>query len=185
MVFTRRSRRGLTFFEAMVVFTIIAILVALVYLATRRLMVESKVTRAREEQRVISRALQNYFVDNYSWPTQGQGLDVLNAPVSYLASIPQDIFANREPVSIPYAYRTYDAGGALLWLLVSRGPDGDIDIDEQFPPPVTTSTGSGGGSSPRIAFNALPELLVNLSYDPTNGLRSQGDIYTVAPFPMN
>jgi type II secretory pathway pseudopilin PulG len=171
----------MTFYELTVVFIIVAILVALAFLATRRLTVETELARVREEQRVISRALQNYFVDQYDFPRQSQGLTVLSEPVTYLASIPQDIFARGEEKGQPYAYRTWDNEVLTVWLLVSRGPDGDLDFDET----VSQGTFPGLSASNFPNLDTLPTLLLQLSYDPTNGLHSNGDVFTLSPYIRN
>jgi type II secretory pathway pseudopilin PulG len=171
-------RRGLTFFEVTVVFVVIAILVAVIFFGTRRLTVETQLARVHEEHRVISRALQNYYVDYSDFPTQGQGLVVLSEPVTYLASLPRDIFA-RGVSAETYAYRTAQVGIQTVWVLVSRGPDGDMDLDAGQPRQVPP------GSSGSAPSEDLPLKLLLGSYNPTNGLHSDGDVYTLAPFALN
>lgn len=176
-------RRGVTFFELAVVFIVIAVLVAVIVIGTRRLTVETKLTRAREEHRVISRALQNYHVDFSSFPIQSQGLDPLSEPVTYLAHIPYDIFAKGEEGGEPYAYRTYRGHNQVVWLLVSRGPDADLDFDtSDIAPVIEDSEGLMSLTSNDPPPTGLRSRLLQMSYDPTNGLHSNGDVITLSPF---
>lgn len=179
--FRRRPCRGVTFFEITVVFVVIAILVVVAVLSTRRLAVETKLARVREEHRVLTRALQNYYFDLSDFPTQIQGLAPLREPVTYLASIPRDIFARGEDRSQPYVYRTWHGELQTVWLLLSRGPDGDIDLDETPTGLVQPLIPSLSGTA-TVGGTRLPDFLIALSYDPTNGLGSSGDIYTLSPF---
>ncbi len=176
-------RRGVTFFELAVVFVVIAVLVAVVVIGTRRLTIDTKLTRARQEHRVISRALQNYYVDNSSFPIQQQGLDPLSEPVTYLAHIPNDIFAIGEKRGEPYAYRTYREGAQVVWLLISRGPDADLDFDTlDIAPVVEDEEGIMSLASDDPPPPGLRRRLIEVSYDPTNGLHSDGDVVTLSPF---
>ncbi|MBN1476979.1 hypothetical protein JXA47_09510 [Candidatus Sumerlaeota bacterium] len=178
-------RRGVTFFEITVVFIVVAVLAAIIFLSTRRLMVDTQVTRVREEHRIITRALHNYFVDNYDFPDETQGLIALSEPVTYLASIPRDIFAGKEESGERYVYHTWRQGGLMMWLLISRGPDGDLDFDERFNWPsdegaVVVALSNSGVPTPH--HESLRSTVLLLSYDPTNGLDSSGDIITITPF---
>jgi hypothetical protein len=178
-----RLRRGVTFFEITVVFIVVAVLAAIIFLSTRRLMVDTQVTRVREEHRIITRALHNYFVDNYDFPSETQGLVALSEPVTYLASIPRDIFACKEERGERYVYRTWREGGLMMWLLVSRGPDGDLDFDQgpEVPSDEETVMALSSGATPPQR-ESLHSSMLFLSYDPTNGLDSSGDIITITPF---
>jgi type II secretory pathway pseudopilin PulG len=171
-------QRGVTFFEVTVVFAVIALLSIFVVLGTRRLVIDTKVTRVREDHRAVSRALQSYFVDHYNFPPErGPGLQSLQTPTTYLASIPADVFALRDERATPYVYRTWEIGSQVVWILASRGPDGDMDFEPS--PPVSLSSTA---PSPREMAPPLPDDLIRLSYDPTNGMRSSGDIFTVCPY---
>jgi hypothetical protein len=83
----------------------------------------------------------------------------VTTPVAYITSIPRDAFA---PNSISFGYFSDSVG----WILFSPGPDKDYDID-----PVRDYDGST--TQPSL------HLLTTATYDPTNGARSDGDIWRV------
>jgi hypothetical protein len=135
---------------------------------------------------VLSRALQNYYVDNSDFPTQLQGLVPLSEPVTYLASIPQDVFARHSDQTSPYTYRTYNEGSFTVWVLISRGPDGDLDFDNLDVAPVEFDDDYVAQLRPSDPVPpGLSNILSDSSYDPTNGLFSDGDVFTLSPFARN
>ncbi len=176
-------RRGVTFFELAVVMSVIAVLVALAVLAAQRLTIDTKLMRVREEHRVISRALQNYFVDNSGFPDESQGLTPLHQPITYLAALPPDIFARGDETSESYVYRTFEGTGQMTsWVLVCRGPDGDLDFDTRTGDSPDENLTAASAPPLPTTTDHLPETLVVLSYDPTNGLLSDGDVFMLSPF---
>jgi hypothetical protein len=71
-----------------------------------------------------------------------------------------DVFARPRPYGEPLAY--YVDGP--WWVLASRGPDGVLDVT----PDLLTAT-----PDPAARLDAL----LRLSYDPTNGVESRGDLW--------
>lgn len=172
----------MTFFEITVVFTVIAILVFIIFLSTRRFIVETQLTRVREEHRVISRALQNYYLDNAEFPAEIQGLHPLSEPITYLAAIPNDLFSREKENAPDYTYHTWTESGQRIWLLVSCGPDGDADYDAAWEEPEgTLNASSVAPNGEPLVFPLSNAQLIQMSYDPTNGLSSDGDVFTVSP----
>lgn len=169
---------GFTLIELLIVVAIIAILAAIAMPNFLEAQVRAKVAKARSDMRTIATALETYHVDNnnypalYIWSDSTTGhptieaigsysenryeLQVLTTPVSYLASIPQDVFGipDKYGESWPYDYypmrvftRINGIGppmNQMWWQLESRGPNLKWDV--------------------------------MLSYDPTNGTVSTGDI---------
>jgi prepilin-type N-terminal cleavage/methylation domain-containing protein len=134
------------------------------------------------------------------------GFYTLTTPIAYINDMPLDPFAIGKGVKLPYAYRNAKdlANG---WILTSVGPDqdlfapdgrGDTDVTNPF------STAADGNSPARIGDineravihalegtggityeeqRRLPEYLKLLSYDPTNGTLSNGDIFRMGGVP--
>jgi len=188
---TRRARqtaRAVTLFELIVVFLVTAVLAALLILSTQYLITRAKISRVKEEQRVLSRALENYRLDYGSYPPEIRGLSALVAPTAYLTSVPRDPFL---PASQPYTYVALDES-EHVWALVSAGPNGRLDILE---PPAAAAEPSGGPSGGASATGArrtptgraalviseadAQAFLARFSYDPTNGASSDGDLVTL------
>ena len=148
----------------------------------------SKVSRVRNDLRSVASALEAYYVAHRAYPPSSsdparslrhirKGKETvpsfmangpwyegatLTTPVKYLPSTGLtwdhvDVFAGRQ---VPYGYYSTPKG----WLLFSAGPDGDYDLDGTQYDPSRPMPG--------------PELLL-LSYDPTNGTLSGGDIVRV------
>ncbi|MFH0794382.1 MAG: DUF4190 domain-containing protein [bacterium] len=122
--------------------------------------VRSKVSRVKADLRMLATGLESYRVDNNSYPvgtTPGGGLEKLTTPVAHISSLPPDTFAREK--GAPLRYHTDGAG----WILVSRGPDLDYDIE----PRSDYSTQNAKSS----------DVLWAKTYDPTNGTVSNGDIW--------
>ena len=184
------SSNGFTLIELLIVVAIIAILAAIAVPNFLEAQTRSKVARAKNDARTLALAIEAYFVDhNALFPdgddpgidfpdrtfTQETGIphdavsdDVqllyglrlrtfwrwrpLTTPVSYIASIPTDSFSR----VMPYGYTTWWDGERkrpFYCLVSSMGPDRDMDFAYRAP---------------------------NSIYDPTNGAKSNGDVYRVA-----
>jgi general secretion pathway protein G len=75
--FVRRTQRGFTLIEIMVVVIILGVLGALVLPNVMSRPDHAKLTAARTDIQSISTALEIYRLDNGRYPTTGQGLDAL------------------------------------------------------------------------------------------------------------
>lgn len=120
--------RGMTLFELAVVATIAVILVGLGLYSTQSLINRTKVSRVQEEQRAISRALQNYMLDYTTLPPSKTGLRSLTRPTAYLGSVPRDPFQGEQG---GYLYLMPDSHEVAA-LIISPGPDGDFDLPEEL-----------------------------------------------------
>lgn len=147
----------------------------------------SKVSRTRADMRAMATALEVYYIDNNTYPAWTSevenswnagrhgmegiptfhrgapgGPNTLTTPISYL----------REPFEDPFAIAPGATFGFISsgapnpdWIIFSPGPSGRFDIDpNQWRP---------GG------LEANRDWLYNVSYDPTNGTVSAGDIWRV------
>jgi len=132
----------------------------------------------------------------------------LTTPVEYIESIPTDPFTTL-PGFITYSYREDRADPLEGWIVTSFGPDGDEfenmgqsalggvsrsgmflpfvdaqtfgrhgDINERAAHPGSDQSGYPSDMPPR---SLLQEAISFVTYSPTNGLRSEGDIVRVGP----
>jgi general secretion pathway protein G len=80
---SRRSMRGFTLIEIMVVVVIIGILSALIVPNVMNRLDQARTTKAVQDLRAIETALDLYYADNHSkYPTTDQGLKALIVPPS-------------------------------------------------------------------------------------------------------
>jgi len=194
-------RRAFTLIELLIVVAIIAILAAIAVPNFLEAQTRAKVSRVKADMRSTATALEAYAVDHntYPWGADSNDLRVpaqpptdpfechlptlLTTPVAYMTSLFQDVFWNQKAghgAKAPLHYnesRTIESLGepnflpalstvllgapntAIRWYMFSHGPD--CDHDESL-----------DGSVPDLA-TAL--------YDPTNGTKSNGDIYMFGP----
>lgn len=183
----RRSRSrilAVSFFELMVVFAVAAILTSFFIYSAQYLVVRTRVSRVKEEHRVLKRALQNYEADYGEFPETASGLHALDGPIAYLVRIPSDPFSAGEGEEYNYV-RTDER--EHRWLIVSRGPDGDSDLfkelrrrQQQNAPRVGAPAAEDDPNTWSASMRNLGDLIGIVMYDPTNGLISNGDIITTS-----
>lgn len=138
----------------------------------REAQVRSQVSRVRSDLRTLSVGLEAYKIDNNTVPPSAispSGHPVfarssLTTPIAYLSSMNfVDPFAPEN--GAPYCY--FAAPGGRNWIVWSAGPDRQYDI--------TTANASTLVTDGLEA--AFSEGRANLTYDPTNGANSPGDIW--------
>ena len=122
----RRSERGYTLVEILVVITIIGLIMALVGPRVLNYLTESKVKTARIQIQSFASALDLFFLDAGRYPTSAEGLAVLVRPTAGITAwngpylkggiVPTD------PWGKPYVYRSPGEHGA--YDVVSFGSDG-------------------------------------------------------------
>lgn len=119
----RRSRRGMTLIEIIVVITILSLLMAAVGIAVIPQLDQAKVDRARLDIANISNALKTYYAKKGNYPDTGGGLKAL-VDAQILEKMPVD------PWDHEYVY--LNEGGKPV--VISYGKDGtpggaDTDAD--------------------------------------------------------
>jgi general secretion pathway protein G len=129
----RKSEQGMTLVELIIVVVILAMLVAALGLTLRGKLGQSKEKIAQIEIAAVEGALDLYMVEVGSYPSEGEGLEVLrnnpgnsanwNGP--YLKKTPVDPWQN------PYLYRIPSQHG-LDYDLCSNGPDGIEGTDDDI-----------------------------------------------------
>ncbi|MGV6816489.1 MAG: type II secretion system major pseudopilin GspG [Thiotrichales bacterium] len=117
----KTTQKGFTLIEVMVVVVILSILAAVVVPRIMDNPDKARVTKAKQDIRVLETALNAYRLDNFQYPTTDQGLDALV----------------EKPTSAPEP-RNWKAGGYIVRLPVdpwgtpyqylSPGENGEIDI---------------------------------------------------------
>ena len=176
----------MSLFELMVVLAVAGILTLLFVYSARYLMVTTRVSRVKEEHRVLKRALENYEADYGQFPQSAPGLHALDGPIAYLVRIPADPFGQGEDQEYVYL-RTEE--NRHRWLIISRGPDGDSDfLDSLRFRSFNSTLQTGGGNTDgdddsetyALDVGDVTRLLSLVAYDPTNGLMSNGDIITTS-----
>ena len=195
-------RRGFTLIELLVVIAIIAILAAIAVPNFLEAQTRAKVSRVKSDLRTMATAVELYRVDNNDYPlrqlapnnpglfrigdlqTKVDDLSGLTTPISYITSLPQDVFQNflaGTEASLEYfspaavsalrsATNVAPPGQFYGWKLFSVGPDGlfgtaiavgNYPPQMRLPPPIQNPAGG------ETWFN---------EYDPTNGTISPGNI---------
>lgn len=138
--------------------------------------IRSRAERVRADMRYLQIGLESYFVDHEAYPAwvmaeksapgfmaktgPFESIHTLTTPILYISSYPPDKFATAHET---FAYWAGDCKQG--WIVYSPGPDLDYDIvpAEDYVP---------GSEIPSPA-------LIGKTYDPTNGIKSGGDIYRI------
>jgi len=193
----QRRHDGFTLIELLIVVAIIAILALIAVPNFLEAQVRAKVSRVKNDLRTIATGLEAYYVDwnSYTFGQGGRvlaGMILLTTPVAYLTSIPGEVFAmlhgqqtEGQTRGLVYELGVGDAGTkqpagrsfsdpglgmpSNCFMLESNGPDRWDDTRDTF------QTGdfpwSWNPEDATIIAGASA-----LSYDPTNGTVSRGDI---------
>ncbi|MBN2329819.1 MAG: prepilin-type N-terminal cleavage/methylation domain-containing protein [Candidatus Omnitrophica bacterium] len=107
---SKREHKGFTLIELLIVVAIIGILAAIAVPNFLNAQIRAKVSRCKADLKALGMAEEMYFLDNnrYTFPFR---LHPLTSPVSYIASIPSDVFA---PQHVG-ANANSEAGAAFTW----------------------------------------------------------------------
>ncbi|HPB31725.1 MAG TPA: prepilin-type N-terminal cleavage/methylation domain-containing protein [Candidatus Sumerlaeota bacterium] len=177
--------KGFTLIELLIVVAIIAILAAIAVPNFLEAQIRSKVSRAKSDMRSIATALEAYFVDanHYPWPYPKGSLSAsnvpneLSTPVAFISSSAgiQDPFSiqigRRNAQYKRYGYITDERlGSAYLSGWTALLPDYKIACGKWR----LDSFGPDERSGPKGGASNWPN---EVTYDPTNGTISRGDIY--------
>lgn len=155
-----------------------------------------KTANVRTDLRSISTALEAYYVDDNRYPLSfsdisrnlfarfgadspmssqptfgllSSGYANLTSPVPFMDRVPYDPFAPARLRHAPFCYYTDPAGKG--WILWSAGPDMKYDL---------TSRNIGGIYNPANPNMVSDPALLSLTFDPTNGSTSHGDIWRIS-----
>ena len=124
-----RARRGFTLIELLVVIIVLGLLAALVGPQILGRVSEAKSGTAKTQIELLGTALDNYKLDNGSYPTTDQGLQALiirptaiprwNGPYVKGETAPLDSWGH------PYLYRSPSVRPGREYDLCSKGPSGE------------------------------------------------------------
>lgn len=204
-------RSAFTLIELLIVVAIIGILAAIAVPNFMAAQVRAKVARANSEMQSISTALESFFIDNNGYPPadcsdrllvrkQYRGLSeeadewvidlahimigsgsnarriYLTTPVAYISSLPADPFRG-DGNEFGYGY---GSNGQSYYILSSWGPDQSDGnpVEELF---ECHYTGARFADRRNTAFRDASLWTFQHSYNPSNGIVSDGDIIRLGP----
>lgn len=187
----RNTRHGFTLIELLIVVAIIAILAAIAIPNFLMAQVRAKVSRAMAEERSMATALESYYVDQNTYPTDQNPpwngiygasitLKVLTTPVSYMSSIPQAPFGPSSygnPLQWPdhYTYLYMAEEVTINWYIANIFGGNAVTAYASLGLPYGTKWSL---TSPGPALSAINW---NPPYDPSNGTVSNGCILRTGP----
>ncbi len=164
------DKHAFTLIELLIVVAIIGILAAIAVPNFLNAQTRAKISRVKADQKSVATAVEQYRLDNNSYPPDATnrnpvGLYKLTTPVSYMTSIPIDPFLSvkdrhldiSETPNGPFFAMGTDTElerSVGTYALAGAGPDNDDDTGNMRGWPAT----------------------VWWDFEPSNGLRSNGDI---------
>jgi prepilin-type N-terminal cleavage/methylation domain-containing protein len=190
-------QKGFTLVELILIVAVVAILAAISIPNFITASTRTKVAQVKAIFKTMAAGIEAYKIDANSYPihlspfNDNNGVfgddaygsnryDVLTTPVAYLTEIPNDPFVAYGRGYFLYCWEIFDNGSyngggpfqpiwhASYWALESAGPDGKFTIyiapNVYLEPWLNTSYCVNGD-------------VTRLSYDPTNGTISRGNIY--------
>lgn len=181
-----QKEQAFTLIELLIVVAIIGILAAIAIPNFLQAQTRSKVARTHADMRSLAMAMETYYSDNTAYPPEyllgpgGYGTPGysetrrvmraqahLTTPIPYISSIPRDAFNNRWDPPLYWYYNWLERNGRMINPNVVY--NGACPWYDEYAAWMLTSLGPD--------YNAnFP-----LTYDPTNGTVSNGDIVRLGP----
>ncbi|MGI6454094.1 MAG: type IV pilin protein [bacterium] len=168
------NHKAFTLIELLIVVAIIGILAAIAVPNFLNAQMRAKIARVEADMKAVATALEQYqldhnsYVEDHDYPSDRsqRGLFRLTSPVSYIASLPMDPFPGKimgaveDNPTFEFGSGSANSPGkqwpAQAYIIISAGPNQreEVDGNDGFPFGTTIR-----------------------SYDPSNGLNSDGDLY--------
>jgi len=204
-------KSGFTLLELLIVVAIAALLAVIAVPNFLEAQVRAKVVRAKADIRTLATALEIYVVDEDAYPQaadeMGRPIDPyppvgfgpecfetrlsvsITTPVAYISTLPEDPFASSRPDSDDptvfegpgYHY------GSFLYALANDGPEGGekfhvyVRMLNGIPDVIRCFLSSHGPDQDHDDDELLTDPRAAVSYDPSNGTISNGDIVYLSP----
>lgn len=192
------EKRGFTLIELLIVVAIIGILAAIAVPNFLNAQIRAKIARVQGDQQALAMALETYRLDHNAYlhvfpPVwMDERYIPLTTPVSYMASIPLDPFntnpldATTGPKDGNNRYGNYDYWTRLAASGGSRGPGYWNQQGSGFPRGRYEWQLRGFGPTSSWIYGLIypvghPKAGEYVSYHPSNGIRSEGNIIRYGP----
>lgn len=180
-------RRAFTLIELLIVVAIIAVLAAIAVPNFMEASVRAKISKSKNDMRVIALGLEAYHVDNNRYPetyvnARWERFTPLTTPISYLSSVPKDPFNMIDDLgnTIDWGPRHfgYKMGATPIsrpsrFAISGNAPDRDEDSS-----PIKLYPGFSW-----FVFTGHDPDYDYMIYDPTNGTVSNGDVWRCSDGP--
>ncbi|MBI1390210.1 MAG: prepilin-type N-terminal cleavage/methylation domain-containing protein [bacterium] len=187
-----RDERGFTLIELLIVVAIIGILAAIAVPNFLNAQIRAKVSKTEAEMRNFVTAQEMYRLDNNAYPphfhTPWQN-KFLTTPISYVGSMPKDIFMNPknpDPVAWPLTYgeyhreQIYNSDGGVILPPQQRVPNNPDDVRRGLAGKPFAYELWSVGPNGALDFN-VNGITGFTYYQASNGTLSIGDIVWVRP----
>jgi general secretion pathway protein G len=125
----RRGQRGMTLLEIMIVIAILGLLASVIVVAVINNFDRAKVNTAELKRKSIEQALHQYNVAIGDYPSQQEGLRMLQNPPSgppFINEEPKDPWGNE------FLYFNPPRKGNGPFEVISKGPDGQEGTDDDI-----------------------------------------------------
>ncbi len=192
----RLNGKGFTLIELLIVVAIIGILAAIAVPNFMNARVRAKVSRCFADMKSLWVAMESYYMDNNAHipdydsgavphearpPSEMKSYAHLSTPIAYLSSIPLDPFFLDSGSRVEHALATGRTGNSIPQFQYA-GPEyrRTSGIKEVWQPSNTlwTITSLGPDKTEQAGWSFPVDQARAISYSPSNGVISTGDIYS-------
>lgn len=187
-----KEARAFTLIELLIVVAIIGILAAIAVPNFLNAQVRAKVARVEGDFKAFATAFEAYRLDNNDYPPifpptlMSARYVPLTTPVSYMTSIPKDPFVAGSKLEGIYDSNNTD-GSYDYWTRKAASGNGPLNWGRVIAFPAgrylwqLRSLGPRKVWEPVLVYESGPRAGEYISYDPSNGLVSRGNIVRYGP----